>query len=109
MISESQMYKLLGMDELSEEELCTRTTRRKARSSAAETDEDVTDGSEQSGQMDTQHDDECTYQNCFRPGNGSPSAMNVVLTVVVLFFFFFFFSLSDFPFPKALSFVSRSL
>jgi len=33
------------------------------------------------------------------PGNGSPSATNVVLLVVVV---------SDFPFPKALAFLNRS-
>jgi len=60
------MHKVLGMDELSEEELCTRIKRKKVQqSSAAETDAVVTDGSEQqSGQTDPQ-DDECTYHNSF--------------------------------------------
>ena len=43
---------------------------------------------------------------CSGPGNGSPMATNVVLVVVVVGLGFLL--LSDFPFPKALSFLNRS-
>jgi len=52
----------------------------------------------ETGQMTTVREVKISLD--FRPENGSPSATNVVLLL-------FFLLLSDFPFPKALSFLNR--